>query len=188
MRNFNILARELTLSTSEVLIYHGETELTRILSFAHSHAKFFVIWFIAPEKQGSGNLKPINSCHLARTKYKILWCYFTFRCCIDGTTIYGNNPTNGGDEYNTALSWCFKERMSKLAHMKSRFKVGGHKEWEFLRGIIRSRLPYVCSNIVYLEYAKRTLGSSFLECKSKTWYLQVAMIKPLHKQYSTNCC
>ena len=49
-RKFNILIRrDLTLSTREVLMYQGETELTRMLSLAHSHAKFFVIWFIAPD-------------------------------------------------------------------------------------------------------------------------------------------
>lgn len=32
-----------------VLTPHGATVLVRILSFAHSHAKFFVIWLIAPE-------------------------------------------------------------------------------------------------------------------------------------------
>lgn len=32
----------------EVLITQGATVLVRMLSFAHSHAKFFVSWFMAP--------------------------------------------------------------------------------------------------------------------------------------------
>lgn len=35
-------------SMREVLITHGATALTLILSIAHSHAKLLVNWFIAP--------------------------------------------------------------------------------------------------------------------------------------------
>jgi hypothetical protein len=46
----NHISRTLTSSTSEVLIYHGATELVLMLSFAHSHAKFLANWFMAPKK------------------------------------------------------------------------------------------------------------------------------------------
>ena len=36
-------------------MYQGATALLLILSFAHSHAKFFVSWFIAPEKSQNDN-------------------------------------------------------------------------------------------------------------------------------------
>ena len=42
------LKRNSTGSTIVVLTPHGETVFVRMLSFAHSHAKFFVIWLIAP--------------------------------------------------------------------------------------------------------------------------------------------
>ena len=42
---------DLTAGKMWVLTPHGATVFTRILSFAHSHAKFFVIWLIAPENQ-----------------------------------------------------------------------------------------------------------------------------------------
>ena len=41
-----------TCSTMEVLTYQGATELTLILSLAHSQAKFLVSWLIAPENGG----------------------------------------------------------------------------------------------------------------------------------------
>jgi len=40
-----------TLSPRGVLIGPGATQLVLMLSFAHSHAKFFVTWFIAPACQ-----------------------------------------------------------------------------------------------------------------------------------------
>ena len=41
----------LTPSVSEVAMYQGATELALMLSFAHSHAKFFVNWLIAPKQR-----------------------------------------------------------------------------------------------------------------------------------------
>jgi hypothetical protein len=40
---------DITGATFLVLTAHGATALVRMLSFAHSQAKFFVIWLIAPE-------------------------------------------------------------------------------------------------------------------------------------------
>jgi hypothetical protein len=40
--------RLLTSSDIEVLTYHGATELLLMWSFAHSHARFFASWFVAP--------------------------------------------------------------------------------------------------------------------------------------------
>ena len=45
----------ITWSTIGVLMYQGATALLLILSSAHSHAKFFVSWFIAPEKSQYDN-------------------------------------------------------------------------------------------------------------------------------------
>jgi hypothetical protein len=41
------------LTAVKMLVFtpNGATVFVRILSFAHSHAKFFVIWLIAPENQ-----------------------------------------------------------------------------------------------------------------------------------------
>jgi hypothetical protein len=41
--------RDITSGVIVVRTAHGATVFVRILSFAHSHAKFFVIWLIAPE-------------------------------------------------------------------------------------------------------------------------------------------
>lgn len=38
-----------------VLTAQGETAFTRMLSVAHSHAKFFVSWLIAPETESHSN-------------------------------------------------------------------------------------------------------------------------------------
>lgn len=37
--------------TSGVLMTPGATQLVRMLSFAHSHARLLVSWFIAPEEE-----------------------------------------------------------------------------------------------------------------------------------------
>ena len=45
----------ITWSTIGVLMYQEATALLLILSSAHPHAKFFVSWFIAPEKSQNDN-------------------------------------------------------------------------------------------------------------------------------------
>jgi len=47
----NIANKNVTFSRRGVLIGPGAIQLVLMLSLAHSHAKFFVIWFIAPACQ-----------------------------------------------------------------------------------------------------------------------------------------
>lgn len=151
---------QLTGSTSEVLMYHGATEFVRILSFAHSQARFFVNWFIAADKKIQWMLLKswlpiwqINHLEqLQQTK-----CYKTFSGCINSSRRQSHHTTNRWDKHNATISWRFKERMGKLGYVVGRFQICWHKPREFFGSIINSRLSYVSAGIIYLVQKKKNL-------------------------------
>lgn len=64
----NGIKQKLTCSTMEVLIYQGATALLLIPSFAHSQARFFVSWLIAPKSRFT-----TQNCHKLSSKKHTLY-------------------------------------------------------------------------------------------------------------------
>lgn len=85
-----------------VLTPYGATVLIRILSFAHSQAKFFVSWLIAAVLVTNWQFKlwPANSTLSFSTDT------FTFRCCIDRNRRQGYNTRDWWNEYDGSIPGC----------------------------------------------------------------------------------
>ena len=102
-------ALELTrFSNRGVLMTEGPTLLTLILSFAHSHARCLVSWFIAP----FSNANQWQSKSRFKTSENNWFYGFTFTCWIKTQSFINQNSTDGGNEHYASCCWSFQQRMS----------------------------------------------------------------------------
>ena len=121
----------ITSSFIGVLMNQGATELTLILSLAHSHARFLVSWLIAPaiflwswQVTTVITALQLHAQSLARE-------LSTFRGWVyRESNVDRCHTANRGHRDNPSSSWSFQKWMCELGQMENRLEICIHQKCE----------------------------------------------------------